>query len=252
MRDSSVATYQDNSGAVGSGSKAEVLVNRYASLVKRIAHHLLARLPAHVELSDLIQSGMIGLLEAAQKYDPGKGASFETYAGIRIRGSMLDEVRRGDWAPRSVHRNARRIAAAIREVELRTFMPATDAEIAASLEVTLDEYHSMLRDTAGCRLFSYDDVVLDDETGDAIEPQYAETAPGPAESVQGDDFKRRVIEAIGELPEREQLVLSLYYDDELNLKEIGSILGVSESRVSQIHTQATLRIRSRLNAGGGT
>ncbi|NJN51036.1 MAG: RNA polymerase sigma factor FliA [Gammaproteobacteria bacterium] len=252
MRDSSVATYQDNSGAgSGAASKAEVLVHRHASLVKRIAHHLLARLPNHVELSDLVQSGMIGLLEAAQKYDATKGASFETYAGIRIRGSMLDEVRRGDWAPRSVHRNARRIAAAIRSVELRTFTAATDAEIAEALEVPVDEYHAMLRDTAGCRLFSFDEMSVDEETGDIIEPQYAEVSPGPAESVQGADFRRRVIEAMTELPEREQLVLSLYYDEELNLKEIGAILGVSESRISQIHTQATLRIRTRLEAEGG-
>lgn len=253
MRDASVATYQDNSGTGGGNeSKAEALVRRYSSLVKRIAHHLLARLPAHVELSDLIQSGMIGLLEASQKYDAGKGASFETYAGIRIRGSMLDEVRRGDWAPRSVHRNARRIAKAIRDIELRTFAPATDVEIAAELDVGIDEYHAMLRDTSGCRLFSFEAMSLDDETGDFIEPQYAESLPGPAESFQGEDFKRRVMDAIGELPEREQIVLSLYYDDELNLKEIGVILGVSESRVSQIHTQATLRIRSRLQSEGAT
>jgi RNA polymerase sigma factor for flagellar operon FliA len=253
MRDASVAAYQHNSVAgSGAASRAEELVERHASLVKRIAHHLLARLPAHIELADLIQSGMIGLLEAAQKYDAGKGASFETYAGIRIRGAMLDEVRRGDWAPRSVHRNARRIAAAIRIIELRTFRPATDADIAAELDVSIDDFHVMLRDSVGCRLFSFDDLSIDDETGEAQEPNYADVHPGPADHIQGEDFKRRVMAAIRELPEREQLVLSLYYDEELNLKEIGEILGVSESRISQIHTQATLRIRARLESEGNT
>lgn len=246
MRDASLAAYQEPR------SPMDRVVTQYAPLVKRIAHHLLGRLPNSVQLDDLIQSGMIGLLEAAQKYDASKGASFETYAGIRIRGSMLDEMRRGDWAPRSVHRNSRRVAAAIRAVEMRKANEASDQEIAAELGVSLDEYFAMLADAAGRKLFSFDELPVDD-SGDSLAFAYPEAAPGPYEQVQNAAFQLRLVDAIKNLPEREQLVLSLYYDDELNLKEIGEVLGVSESRVSQIHTQATLRLRARLQDwNGGT
>ena len=146
-------------------SQQEQLINQYAPLVKRIAYHLLARLPANVQVEDLMQAGMIGLLEASKKYDAGKGASFETYAGIRIRGAMLDEVRKGDWAPRSVHRNSRMVADAIRAVEARTGRDAKDPEVAAELGVSLEEYYGILNDTLGSRLFSFDDLMEEGEHG---------------------------------------------------------------------------------------
>lgn len=233
-----------NNASVYKDSPAEIaerLVLQYALLVKRIAHHLTARMPSSVQADDLLQSGMIGLLEAAQKYDSGKGASFETYAGIRIRGAMLDEIRKGDWVPRSVHRNARRVSAAIKSVEMRTGRDAKDSEIAEELEVELETYFNILKDAAGGRLFSFDEVLRGD---DAI----AETnVSGPLDQLQQRNFRTSLAKAIEGLPDREQLVLSLYYDDELNLKEIGAVLGVSESRVSQIHSQAALRLRSRLS-----
>jgi len=136
-----------------------LVVERYAPLVKRIAHHLLLRMPSSVQVDDLIQSGMIGLLEAARKYDVSKGASFETYAGIRIRGSMLDEVRKGDWAPRSVHRKSRKVAEAIKAIEARTGSDAKDKDIAAELEIDLNAYYAILQDASGSRLFSFDDVM---------------------------------------------------------------------------------------------
>lgn len=141
------------------------LIERYAPLVKRIAFHLLARLPASVQVDDLIQAGMIGLLEASRKYDSSKGASFETFAGIRIRGSMLDEVRKGDWAPRSVHRNSRMVSDAIRVVEARTGRDAKDHEVAAELQLSLEDYYGILGDTLGSRLFSFDDLLQDGEHG---------------------------------------------------------------------------------------
>ena len=243
MRESSAAAaYQ------AQGRPREEVVTKYAPLVKRIAHHLLGRLPASVQLDDLMQSGMIGLLEAARKYDSGKGASFETYAGIRIRGAMLDEMRRGDWAPRSVHRNARRVGDAIRAVESRSGREAGDEEIAAELGVTLEEYFTILKDAAGCKLFSFDEMVEDDESAEA---GVAEHDSEPFERLQRQSFRSGLAEAIAHLPEREQLVLSLYYGDELNLKEIGAVIGVSESRVSQIHSQAALRLRSRLSDWSG-
>jgi len=221
----------------------EDIVTRHAPLVKRIAHHLLLRMPSSVQLDDLMQSGMIGLLEAASKYDVSKGASFETYAGIRIRGAMLDEIRKGDWAPRSVHRKSRQVAEAVRAVELRTGTDARDHEVAEELGMELDAYHAILQDASGSRLFSFED--LGDGEDSAIDRIAGQTA-GPEQGLEESDFRGHLSEAIDGLPEREKLVLALYYDEELNLKEIGQILGVSESRVSQIHSQAALRLRSRL------
>lgn len=220
------------------------VVERYAPLVKRIAHHLLLRMPASVQIDDLIQSGMIGLLEAAKKYDVSKGASFETYAGIRIRGSMLDEVRKGDWAPRSVHRKSRKVAEAIKAIEARTGKDAQVQEIAKELEIDLNAYYTILQDASGSRLFSFDDIMEGDDS--AIELAAGEL-PGPCDGLQRDSFKAHLSHAIDGLPDREKLVLALYYDEELNLKEIGEVIGVSESRVSQIHSQAAMRLRARLS-----
>lgn len=222
-----------------------IRVEDYAPLVKRIAHHMMARMPACVQVDDLIQAGMIGLLEAAQKYDGGRGASFETYAGIRIRGAIVDEMRRGDWAPRSVHRNARRISEALAAIEARTGRDAQDAEVAEELGVALEEYFAMLRDASSSRLFSYEEAFGDDDTRSSA-PGSSSDHSSPLEGLQRSALKQAVARAITQLPERERLVLALYYDEELNLKEIGQVLGVSESRVSQIHSQAALRLRTRL------
>ncbi|MEN9465647.1 MAG: hypothetical protein RL217_1828 [Pseudomonadota bacterium] len=223
----------------------EQLVREHASLVKRIAYHLLNRLPDSVQLDDLIQSGMIGLIEAARKYDGGKGASFETYAGIRIRGAMLDEVRKGDWAPRSVHRNSRMISAAIRQIEGEKGRDAEDNEVASLLGMSQGEYHSILQDSAGCKLFSFEELAEKSESGIEVFDSESEGST-PLEGIERDSFQKQLAQAIQTLPEREQLVLSLYYDEELNLKEIGAVLGVSESRVSQLHSQAAHRLRARL------
>jgi RNA polymerase sigma factor FliA len=220
------------------------LVNQHAPLVKRIAHHLLMRMPSSVQLDDLVQSGMIGLLEAARKYDVSKGASFETYAGIRIRGAMLDEIRRGDWAPRSVHRKSRQVAEAVKTVESRTGTDAKDHEVAEVLGMDLETYYTILQDASGSRLFSFDDLTEGGE--DSVVESASGEIRGPSDEMQENIFRSQLAEAIDTLPEREKLVLALYYDEELNLKEIGEILGVSESRVSQIHSQAALRLRARL------
>ena len=200
------------------------LVEEYAPLVKRIGHHLMGRLPDTVQLDDLLQAGMIGLLEAARNFDHGHGASFETYAGIRIRGAMLDEVRRHDWTPRSVHRKARQVAAAVRSIERRTGRDARDVDIAAELDLPLAEYHRLLRDANGQKLFSFDELGFGDDSAlDSV----AGTEPGILDTLQLDDLQRKLADNIATLPEREQLVMSLYYDQELNLKEVGAVLGVS-------------------------
>lgn len=218
------------------------LVKRHADLVKRIAHHLAARLPASVEVDDLIQAGVIGLIEAARNFNGDRGASFETYAGIRIRGAMLDELRQTDWAPRSVHRREREVAEAIREFEQKSGREARDHEIADKLGIALGEYHGIVADAARCQVLSLDHGGDDgDETLDAIDPDR-----GALQKLQAEEFQRELVSAIEALPEREKLVLSLYYERELNLREIGEALKVSESRVCQIHGQALLRLRGRL------
>jgi RNA polymerase sigma factor for flagellar operon FliA len=224
--------------------KREEIVNQHAPLVKRIAYHLMSRLPPCVQADDLIQAGMMGLLEAARNYDATQGASFETYAGIRIRGAMLDEIRKNDWAPRSVHRKARKVAEAVRKIENIKGRDARDSEVAQALEISLDEYHQMLQDASGYLVLSFEDIGMDDE---AVAAQFADRAPGVLEGLQREDFKKNLREAVAGLPERERLVMALYYDEELNLREIGAVLGVSESRVSQIHSQALIRLQARLS-----
>lgn len=218
-------------------------IKEYAPLVKRIAHHLLARLPAVIQADDLIQAGMIGLIEAARNFDEKKGATFVTYAGIRIRGAMLDEIRKGDWAPRSVHKNSRRVAQAMREVENKTGRDARDVDVAQNLGVTLDEYHQIIQDSNSSKIFAFEDLGVSEE---AIDCPTNNPITGPLEGIQRDDFKHKLSKEIEKLPEREKLVLALYYDEELNLREVGEVLGVSESRISQIHSQAMLRLKSRL------
>lgn len=221
----------------------ETLVKNHALLVKRIAHHLLGRLPQGIQLDDLIQAGMLGLLEAARHYDSSKGASFETYAGIRIRGYMLDEVRRNDWVPRSVHRNARLISEAVKYVEHRLGREAKDSEIAAELGASLEEYHEMLQDSVSSHLYGFDDLGV---TDDALHIENGRASTEPHVNVFHSDLMRHLSDVIRGLPHKERMVLSLYYEQDLNLKEIGEVIGVSESRVSQILSQATHRIKSRL------
>jgi RNA polymerase sigma factor FliA len=220
----------------------DALVRRHADLVKRIAYHLAGRLPPQVEVDDLMQAGMMGLLEAAQNYTAGRGASFETYAGIRIRGAMLDALRKLDWAPRSVHRKARAAAAALREVEARRGSEATDTDIAAQMGVPLAEYHRIVQDSLGCQLLRLNDS----EDGESPLDRIKDGAPDPQAELLDDSMRSAVVQAIEGLPERERLVLSLYYEQELNLKEIGAILSVTESRVCQLHGQALLRLKARL------
>jgi RNA polymerase sigma factor for flagellar operon FliA len=223
--------------------RADDLIRAHAPLVKKIAHHLAARLPANVQLDDLIQAGMIGLLEASRKYEAAKGASFETYAGIRIRGSMMDEVRRGDWVPRSVHRNSRKISEAIKVIEDREGRDAQDDEVATELGMSLDEYFTCLKDSVGGKLFSYEEL---SEAGEVTGDDYLVEDDTPAADVQNNAFRKALAKEIDGLPEREKMVLSLYYEEELNLKEIGLVLSVSESRVSQIHSQAAMRLNARM------
>jgi RNA polymerase sigma factor FliA len=225
-----------NRYAAKPGRANDELIVRHAELVKRIAYHLAGRLPPSVEVNDLIQAGMLGLMEAAANWSMNRGASFETYAGIRIRGAMIDALRKLDWAPRSVHRQARAVAAAVREVEQRTGRDARDVEVAEHMGLSLEAYHRALQDAACCQLASLEEAPGEQARDDA----------DPFQDAADDAFRSALVHAIGHLPERERLVMSLYYSDGLNLKEIGAVLDVTESRVCQLHGQALSRLRARL------
>lgn len=241
---SELAAYKETAQVDVTPPNMDELVTKHAALVKRIAYHLMGRLPSCVQVDDLIQSGMIGLLEAAKNYDATQGASFETYAGIRIRGSMLDEIRKGDWAPRSLHRKVREITAAVREIEAEKARDARDSEVAERLEMSLDEYYQVLQDASGHQILSFEDLPSKDS---AFEDGLNGRIAGPFENVQANNIKEVLGKAIASLPERERLVMSLYYDEEMNLRETGEVLGVSESRVCQIHAQALIRLKSRIS-----
>ena len=221
------------------------LLEQHTVLVKRIAYHLLARLPSSVIVDDLIQSGMIGLLEAANNFDSTKGASFETFAGIRIRGAMLDEIRRGDWTPRSVHKNSRMVSEAIKTLEAELGRDVTDIEVAEKLDISLNEYHHIISEVSSGKIIGIDDLGVSEDVIQSFEDK---NINDPYQDIEQIIFKKALTECITTLPDREALVLSLYYDEELNLREIGQVLDVSESRVSQIHSQALHRLKARMQS----
>jgi RNA polymerase sigma factor FliA len=228
----------------GEREAASEVVARHSDLVARIAHHLITRLPANVDVHDLMQSGMIGLIEASRGFDASQGASFETYASIRIRGAMLDELRKGDWVPRSVHRHLRAATEATRAVEQKTGCAATSRDVAAGMDMPIDDYRRLLANAVRGRVLSLD---AHSDNEDAMPLKLANHAASPAEHLDDDEFRRELVIAIESLPERERLVLSLYYEQELNLREIGMVLEVSDSRVCQIHARALVRVRARLH-----
>ncbi|MCK2046366.1 RNA polymerase sigma factor FliA [Chromohalobacter moromii] len=220
------------------------LLEQYMPLVRRHALALQVRLPASVELDDLIQAGMVGLLDALERFDTAQGASFSTFANQRVRGAMIDELRSRDWMPRSVRRSVRALDQAVHRLEQSLGRAPDEREIASSLDMSVDEYHQLLLDANNGYLLGFDEVVS--ELG---EPPARETAPAtPHDALLKGDARAHLVEAIEQLPEREKLLLGLYYQEELNLKEIGAVLGVSESRVCQLHSQAVARLRGRLAA----
>jgi RNA polymerase sigma factor FliA len=215
----------------------EERVTENLALVKRITYHLMGKLPTGIESDDLMQAGMMGLLAAAKEFSPDRGASFSTYAGIRIRGAILDEIRRTNWSPRSVQKKAQMLSRAVHRVEARTACQATDRDLADELGVSLEDYYDMARDVASSQLLYLDDG----------EPEQSPEAQNPSSMLQDEGLKKAVMGAIDDLPEKERMVMALYYQEELNLKEIGEVLGVSESRVCQIHGQALIRLRALLD-----
>ena len=226
-------------------AKVAQLIENHLTLVKHLAKHFYGRLPPVVQFDDLVQSGMLGLIEAARHYQGEKGAQFTTYASIRIKGSILDEIRRQDWVPRSVYRLSRQIAKAVRVVENRLGRDAKDHEVAEELGLSLTQYFDLLQDAQAAHLYGFEDLGIDDDHLNTLTPEHLSE---PQTDALHDDFLKYLEGIIHVLPKNEQLALSLYYEHELQLKEIGELMGVSESRVSQILSQATHRIRARLES----
>ncbi len=224
-------------------------LTQHAPLVKRIAHHMLAKLPANVELDDLIQAGMIGLVDAIQRYEECQGTQFETYANQRIRGAMLDELRANDWLPRSVRKTQRTIEGAVHRLEQRHGRSPSEQEIARELGVGLPEYQEMLGEAKGGQLVYFDEMgARDDESNASWFDRHLPGAPDeePGARLQEKRFKEALVAAIDTLPEREKTIMSLYYEQDLNFREIAAVLGVTESRVCQLHTQTVARLRTKL------
>jgi len=225
----------------------ERLVNQYVPLVKRIAYHLMAKLPASVQVDDLVQNGMLGLLDALGRFEEGMGAQFETYAVQRIRGAMLDGLRENDWLPRGIRKEMRRVEAVLQKLEHEHGRPPGEGELAAALGMPLADYQKLLQDARGHQLVYLEDLSGEDE--DYLDHHPAGATLDPLAILEENDMRGALVAAIGRLPEREQMMMALYYEQDLNLREIGEVMGVTESRVCQLHSQAIARLRAAVLGG---
>ncbi len=228
----------------------ERIVLEHTALIRYIVNRIAVRLPSHIDLDDLHNTGVIGLMDAIDKYDPEKNCKFKTYAEFRIKGAILDQLRSLDWVPRSIRQKSRRLEQAYSEVEQRLGRSATENEIADSLGLQLPEFHFLLNQVRGISMVNLDELRA---SGDSDQPLYGDIfedvkAENPFASLKVRELRQAVAECIGSLPEKERLVVSLHYYEDLNMKEIGNVLGITESRVCQIHTKAVARLRSKLRS----
>ena len=229
----------------------ERLIVKYISLVKYVAGRMMISLPPSVELDDLESAGIMGLIDAIDRYDPKFGVKFESYAIPRIKGAILDELRKLDWVPRSVRSKARELEKVITEIENEKGRPATDEEIARKMNLSIEEYQDLLREVGTTTLLSLDEGVYNDEGGQASLHEVIEDKDvrNPVDDINRNELKELIVRAIDDLPEIERLVIALYYYEELTLYEIGQVLQLSESRISQIHTKTILSLKSKLRQG---
>src|SRR6201991_2568912 len=236
----------------GSDKAREQLVVAYSPLVKYVAGRMSSGLPAHVEEADLISYGLLGLINAIERFDLSREIKFETYAITRIKGAIIDELRALDWVPRSVRARAREIEKAHAKLEHQLHRTPTDEEMARELKITIDEFQEALVKTSTSTVVALDELwAVSDSSGDAVsllDTLHDPDAPDPEQMLAQSELKDRLADAIAALPEREKLVIALYYYENLTLREIGEVLGVTESRISQLHTKAVLRLRSRLQS----
>jgi RNA polymerase sigma factor FliA len=244
---SNVATQQSREIAPAPDTQRELIIKEFAHVVKAMAYRLAYRLPAYMDAEDLVSVGIIGLMDAMDKYDPNREAKFKTYAEFRIRGAMLDEIRSMDWIPRSVHERVSLLQRTHTKLLNRLGRPPTDEEVAGEMKLSPAELDDFLVRSQGAVLLSLDDFSLHEPDGPKILDMLADRQhPDPLASILNDRERSRLTDAIQQLPEKERLVLTLYYYEELTMKEIGRILKVTESRVCQIHTQAVLHLKGML------
>jgi len=224
-----------------------LLIKQYQPLVRRLAHHMMAKLPASVEVDDLIQVGLIGLADALTRFEASQGVQFETFATQRIRGAMLDELRETDWMSRGSRKTQKDIEAALRKVEHRLGRGAKESEIAAELNITLAEYQSLLSKVRGIQLVSLEDLTGRGDDEDVfLDRHVADTDADPLNVLRDQRLRESLVTAINALPEREQYIMSMYYEKDMNLKEIAAVLDVTESRICQLHSQAIARLRTKM------
>jgi RNA polymerase sigma factor for flagellar operon FliA len=228
----------------------EKIVLEHGPLIRYIVNRIAVRLPSHIDLDDLHNTGVIGLMDAIDKYNPDKNCKFKTYAEFRIKGAILDQLRSLDWVPRSVRQKSRKLERAYGEVEQRLGRQATEQEVADSLGLQIEKFHDLLNQVRGISLVNLEEIRGTNADGDRT-GTYADiiedvTAENPFATLKSIETKHVIADTIDSLPEKERLVVSLYYYEDLNMKEIGNILGITESRVCQIHTKAVLRLRQKL------
>jgi len=222
-------------------------LRKYSPLVRRLAHHMIAKLPPSVELDDLIQVGMIGLTEAISRFEPSQGVQFETFASQRIRGAMIDELREGDWMSRGSRKSQKDIEQAVHRLQQKLQRPPLESEIAKELGMDLADYQHLLAKVRGTQLVYLEDISGhgDDEDG-FLDRHLGETDAEPSAVLQDQRMRMALVAAIKVLPEREQQIMSMYYEHDMNLKEIAAVLGVTESRICQLHSQSIARLRAKL------
>jgi RNA polymerase sigma factor for flagellar operon FliA len=225
---------------------ANSLLKQYSPLVRRLAHQMIAKLPANVEIDDLIQVGMIGLSDALTRFDAAQGVMFETFATQRIRGAMLDELRGNDWMSRGDRRSQRNIETAVRKLEQKLGRQPSESEISREMGLTLVEYQDLLGKVRGTQLIYLEDMNGDEGDDDYLDRHIADEQASPMARLEDQRMREALVEAIKNLPEREQYVMSMYYEHDMNLKEIAAVLKVTESRVCQLHSQSIARLRSKL------
>ena len=226
----------------------EAVIKEYAPMVKYVANRIAMRLPPHVEVDDLISVGVLGLIDAIDKYDPSRGAKFKTYAEFRVRGAILDELRSMDWVPRSVRQKASAMDRVVQKLQNKLGRPPEDDEIAGEMGISLDELFVALNETKSMPILSLEDLGIAKESGEQQSLLDCLAGKGDADPQTQLRLKEIISKAIDTLPEKERLIISLYYYEELTMKEIGEVLGITESRVSQIHSKAVFRLRNKLKS----
>ena len=229
----------------------EEVIKRYSPMIKYVANRIAMRLPPHIEVDDLISVGVLGLMDAITKYDSSRGAKFKTYAEFRVRGAILDELRSMDWVPRSIRQKASKVDKVVQGLQAKLRRAPEDEEVAKEMGLSLDQFHETLNETKSIPIFSLEDLGIAKESGDQqslLDCLAGKADADPQTQVRLVELKEIIAKAIDALPEKERLMVSLYYYEELTMKEIGAVLDITESRVSQIHSKAVYRLRTKLKA----